>query len=146
MRLRTSVWELHLVEEIVLLLSCLQDLLSGGGYALSWCHIRLQLSSDSTKLRFIEEFSKKTGLSLLSYTETPKDLTQDVIRGNLTGYAADMVQGLAQVRGEQIGAQPGIQAFANALQGFSGSTKFLVMAQVGQYDGVPVQIRPDFGY
>ncbi len=92
------------------------------------------------------ELSLVLDLSLLSNTETPKDLSQDVIRGDLTGYAADMVQGLAQVRGEQIGAQPGIQAFANALQGFSGSTKFLVMAQVGQYDGVPVQIRPDFGY
>ena len=68
--------------------------------------------------------------NLLSDTEIPEDIAQHLIRRNLADYAADVVDGFADVLGGEIGREAGGEAVADAEEGSAGVREGLDVALV----------------
>ena len=67
-----------------------------------------------------------------------KDIPQHLISGNLSDYAADMIDGFADVLGGEVGGEAGGEAFADAEEGSAGVGEGLDVALIGDESGVAV--------
>jgi hypothetical protein len=67
---------------------------------------------------------------LFSDAKIPKDITQNLIGGNLSDYAAEVVDCLADILGGEVGREAGGKAFADAEEGSAGVAESLDMTLV----------------
>ena len=67
-----------------------------------------------------------------------KNVPQDFISGNFADDGADVVEGFAEVLGEEVGGEGVGEAGADADEGVAGVGKGLVVADVGDEDGVGI--------
>ena len=68
----------------------------------------------------------------------PKNVPQHLIRGDFADDGADVVEGFAEVLGEEVGGEGVGEAGADADEGVAGVGKGLVVAGVGDEDGVGI--------
>ena len=57
---------------------------------------------------------------LLADAKPPKYIPQYFIRGDFAGDGADVVEGLADVLGDEFGGEGGCDSFFYSLEGFAG--------------------------
>ena len=69
-------------------------------------------------------------IGLFSDTKVLKDIPQNFIGGNLSDYAAEVVDCLADVLGGEVGREAGGKAFSDAEEGSAGVAESLDMTLV----------------
>ena len=77
---------------------------------------------------------------LLADAEVGEDLAQHLVGGDLAGDGAQVVEALADVLTDQVAGQAVAQAHQGAPNGVMGSGQGLVVAGVGDDDGVVVDL------
>ena len=73
---------------------------------------------------------------LFSDTKIPKNIPQDFVSGDVAGDGAEVVEGFAQVLGEEVGGEGGVEAFADAGQAGLSLGEGLDVTGVGDHGAV----------
>lgn len=83
---------------------------------------------------------------LLADAELSEDVPQDFVGGDFTGDGADVVEGFADVLGDEFRGDLAGESVADAVEGALGVFQGLVVAEVGDEgaSGVPGQIPAGF--
>ena len=64
-----------------------------------------------------------------------KNISQHLVRGDFTDDGAEVVEGLAEVLGKEVGSLAGRQGILDLTKGLGGFHQGLVVAKIG-YDGL----------
>ena len=73
---------------------------------------------------------------LLADAKPRKNLTQHFVRSDGAGDGAEIVQGGAEVLGDEVGRGAGVEGAEGGVEGFGGVSEGFVVAGVGDQDGV----------
>lgn len=82
---------------------------------------------------------------LLPDTEIRKDIPQQIIRRDLAGDLAEVVQGLADVHGHEVVGDPFVEAAQDGVEALVGATQSFVVAGVGHHRVVEVEAAAEDG-
>ena len=80
---------------------------------------------------------------LFADAEVGEDFTEDVVGGDFAGDFAEPVEALANVLVQQVAAQTAVQAVDGTGYGIAGVSQRLVVAGVGDDDGIAVHLGQD---